>query len=171
MMIERLLKILMSGGLAVLCALITISNIQDPASNMSFVQHVLSMDYISPNSPMADRALPIPLVWQVVFWLIVVGEALTAALFSFGTLELLRARKSKARVFHRAKRLVFAGAGCGFVIWFGGFTAVGGEWFLMWQSSAWNGQQAAFRLVAFILLVLIFVAHPDAELEDDFEEG
>jgi predicted small integral membrane protein len=34
----------------------------------------------------------------------------------------------------------------------------------MWQSQVWNGQQAAFRILASILLVLIFVAQPDAEL-------
>jgi predicted small integral membrane protein len=34
----------------------------------------------------------------------------------------------------------------------------------MWQSQVWNGQQPAFRILASILLVLIFVAQPDAEL-------
>jgi hypothetical protein len=33
------------------------------------------------------------------------------------------------------------------VLWFSGFITVGGEWFLMWQSEIWNGQEAAFRLV------------------------
>jgi predicted small integral membrane protein len=45
-----------------------------------------------------------------------------------------------------------------------GFLAVGGEWFAMWQSQVWNGQQPAFRMFASILFVLIFVAQPDAEL-------
>jgi predicted small integral membrane protein len=44
------------------------------------------------------------------------------------------------------------------------FLAVGGEWFAMWQLQVWNGQQPAFRILASILLVLIFVAQPDAEL-------
>jgi predicted small integral membrane protein len=79
-------------------------------------------------------------------------------------LELFRARKFKARDFHQAKRFVFAGTACGFLVWFVGFLAVGGEWFAMWQSQVWNGQQAAFRILASILLVLIFVAQPDAEL-------
>jgi hypothetical protein len=55
-------------------------------------------------------------------------------------LERLRARKSCGRAgfaarrlrageraFHEAKRFIFAGAACGFVIWFVGFTAIGGE--------------------------------------------
>lgn len=166
MLIERLIKILVSGALAILCALIAITNLQDPASNMAFVQHVLSMDYIAADSPLAQRALPIPLLWQAAFWVIVALEGLTAALFAFGTLELVRARKLTAWDFQAAKRFIYLGAGCGFVVWFVGFTGFGAEWFVMWQSPAWNGQQAAFRLVAFIFLALIFVAQPDAELRE-----
>ncbi len=70
--------------------------------------------------------------------------------------------KSKAWAFQEAKRFIYLGAACGFLILFVGFTAVGGEWFAMWDT--WNGQQAAFRICVFILLALIFVARPDAEL-------
>jgi predicted small integral membrane protein len=163
MMMERGLKILMVGGLTVLCGFIVAGNLHDPGSNLLFVQHVFSMDTIVPVSAMADHAVPTPLLWKIGFWLIVTGEALTAALFAIGTVELLLARKSKARDFYRAKRFVFAGAACGFLVWFIGFLAVGGEWFAMWQSQVWNGQQPAFRIFASILLVLIFVAQPDAE--------
>jgi len=41
---------------------------------------------------------------------------------------------------------------------------VGGEWFQMWQSSSWNGQEAAFRFYLTILVALIFVNQKD----DDF---
>ncbi len=164
MMMERMIKILMSAGLAVLAALIAFGNIHDPGSNLSFVQHILSMDTIAPNNPMASHAMPVPPLWVIAFWLIVAAEGLTSVLYALGTVELWRARSSKARAFQRAKRFVYAGAACGFLIWFVGFTAVGGEWFAMWQSQVWNGQQAAFRITAFILLVLIFVAQPDAEL-------
>ena len=34
----------------------------------------------------------------------------------------------------------------------------------MWQSSTWNGQEAAFRFYMTILAVLIFVTQPDGEL-------
>ena len=164
MMIERLLKILMTGGLALLCALITIGNIHDPASNLSFVRHVLSMDTIAPTSAMEDHAMRIPPFWQIAFWSIVAAEGLTTLFFAWGTGELLRARTYKARAFHQAKRFVYAGAGCAFLIWFVGFSAVGGEWFAMWQSPVWNGQEAAFRMFASILLVSIFIAQPDCEL-------
>jgi predicted small integral membrane protein len=41
---------------------------------------------------------------------------------------------------------------------------VAGEWFAMWQSAAWNGQEAAFRFYVAVLGVLIFVSLPDADL-------
>ena len=40
---------------------------------------------------------------------------------------------------------------------------VGGEWFLMWQSDTWNGQAAAFRLVATLGLFLVYLVLPDDE--------
>jgi predicted small integral membrane protein len=42
---------------------------------------------------------------------------------------------------------------------------VGGEWFAMWQSKLWNGQEAAFRFYVTLLGVLIFVSQEDPELE------
>jgi predicted small integral membrane protein len=164
MLVQRLVKIIMSGGLAVMFALMAIGNILDPEPNLKFVEHVLSMDTVWPGSATAERAMPIPTLWRVSFWLIVAGEVVTAVLFALGTVELARARNAKAWAFQEAKRLIYVGAACGFLIWFVGFTVVGGEWFAMWMSEAWNGQQAAFRICVFILLVLIFVAQPDAEL-------
>ncbi len=41
---------------------------------------------------------------------------------------------------------------------------VAGEWFAMWQSTTWNGQEAAFRFYVAVLGVLIFVNQPDGEL-------
>ncbi len=42
---------------------------------------------------------------------------------------------------------------------------VGGEYFAMWQSKTWNGQEAAFRFYITMLAVLIFVMQPDGELD------
>jgi predicted small integral membrane protein len=163
MIMERTIKIVMAGGLAFLCALITLGNLQDPNLNFSFVQHVLSMDTM-PKSALDTHAMPFPLMWRITFGAIVFGEGLTAILFGWAVVELARAWKARARVFHAAKRFIFAGVGCGFLVWFVGFTAVGGEWFAMWQSPSWNGQQAAFRIFESILLVSMFIVLPDCEL-------
>ena len=42
-------------------------------------------------------------------------------------------------------------------MWFVGFVVVGGEWFLMWQSATWNGQEAAFRFYLTVLAVGAYV--------------
>jgi predicted small integral membrane protein len=52
----------------------------------------------------------------------------------------------------------------GFLVWFLGFMVIGGEWFAMWQSDTWNGQDAAFKFYMTILAVLIFVKLPDQDL-------
>ena len=62
---------------------------------------------------MVDHALSIPLAWRIGFWSIVATEGLTAFLFAVGTVELWRARRSKARIFHEAKRFVYIGAASG----------------------------------------------------------
>ncbi len=59
---------------------------------------------------------------------------------------------------------MIAGATVGFMVWFFGFMVIGAEWFVMWQSKTWNGQEAAFKFYMAILGVLIFVNQRDAEL-------
>jgi predicted small integral membrane protein len=49
----------------------------------------------------------------------------------------------------------------GFLTWQVGFMAIGGEWFSMWQSSAWNGTQSAFRLHMTIVAILIYLSLPE----------
>jgi predicted small integral membrane protein len=45
----------------------------------------------------------------------------------------------------------------------GGFIAIGGEWFVMWQSKDWNGLAAAFQnfVVAALGLVLLHASRRD----------
>ena len=80
------------------------------------------------------------------------------------TVSLGRNLRRGGALFDRAKRLVVAGAGLGFLVWFFGFMVVGGEYFAMWQSATWNGQQAAFRFYVTVLAVLIFVVMPEGEI-------
>jgi predicted small integral membrane protein len=49
------------------------------------------------------------------------------------------------------------------MLWLLAFTTIGGEWFLMWQSRDWNGQQAAFRMFTTEALILILLLLPEAE--------
>jgi predicted small integral membrane protein len=103
-------------------------------------------------------------LWQAGYALIIAGEGLTGAAFAIATISLARHLRSDHTRFNRAKRFVFVGATLGFLVWFFGFMVVGGEWFSMWESPTWNGQEAAFRFYITILAILIFVNQPDADL-------
>jgi predicted small integral membrane protein len=43
------------------------------------------------------------------------------------------------------------------LMWLVAFLTIGAEWFLMWQSHTWNGQEPAFRMFAVVGLVLLIV--------------
>ena len=49
-------------------------------------------------------------------------------------------------------------------MWFVAFLTIGAEWFLMWQSPTWNGQEAAFRMFTLVGIVLILLVTKDDEL-------
>jgi predicted small integral membrane protein len=51
----------------------------------------------------------------------------------------------------------------GCMLWLVAFLTIGAEWFLMWQSATWNGQQAAFRMFVVLGLVLIYISMPEQE--------
>jgi predicted small integral membrane protein len=160
MPVVRLCKIVMVLGLAAFAFLVTFNNITDYNSNFEFVRHVLSMDTTFPDNAAMYRAITQPWMWHAGYWVIIAGEGLTFVLLLLGARALWRARLAPPEVFDAAKTLTIAGATVGFLVWFGGFIVVGGEWFLMWQSQ-WNGQDAAFRFYMSILGVLIFVNQPE----------
>ena len=69
--------------------------------------------------------------------------------------------RADATRFNEAKWFVFVGSGVAFLLWFFGFMIVAGEWFVMWQSHDWHGQEAAFRFHMTMLAILIFVNQPE----------
>jgi predicted small integral membrane protein len=152
-------------ALSAFAFMVTFNNITDYGSNFSFVQHVLSMDTTFPGNAAMYRAITQPMVWHAAYWLIIAGEGIAFVLLLLGAVRLWLARKASGWAFNEAKQWVVAGATVGFLVWFFGFMVVGGEWFLMWQSHTWNGQDAAFRFYAAILGVLIFVNQPDDDVD------
>ncbi len=164
-MIEaRIAKIMMVGSLAVFALLVAFDNLTDYGTNFEFVRHVLSMDTFHPGNALLYRRVTSPALWNAAYALIILGEGLTGLSLAVGALALLYRLRSSAAHFNRSKRFVLVGAAIGFLVWFFGFMVVGGEWFQMWQSPAWNGQQPAFRFYLTILAVLIFVNQPDGDL-------
>jgi predicted small integral membrane protein len=159
-MIEaRLAKLAMVGSLAAFALLVAWNNVADYDSNHAFVRHVLAMDTVFPgNRLVASRAIADPALWTAAYAVIIAAEALTGLLFAAAALCMAAGLRRGGPAFARGKRLAWLGGAAGFLLWFLGFMVIGGEWFTMWQSAQWNGQQAAFRFYATILGVLIFVA-------------
>lgn len=161
----RLVKLTMVASIALFAFIVTFDNIVDYQSNYDFVRHVLSMDTTFPgNALRPSRAITAPWAWTAAYWVIIGVEGLTCVLFAVAAAALARALRADAAGFARAKRFVFIGVGLGFLLWFTGFMVIGGEYFAMWQSKIWNGQDAAFRFYLTLLAVSIFVNQPDTEL-------
>jgi predicted small integral membrane protein len=160
----RIAKIVMLASLAAFALLVTFDNLIDYGTNFAFVRHVLSMDTTFPGNALLYRRVTSPALWNAAYGLIIMGEGLTGLSLGLAALALLRHLRSAATRFNRAKRFVFIGAAAGFLVWFLGFMVIGGEWFQMWQSQTWNGQQPAFRFYMTIVAVLILVNQPDIEV-------
>lgn len=160
----RLSKIVMCLCLAAFAFLVTFGNITDYGSNFAFVQHVLSMDTTFPGNALMYRSITNPALWTAGYWLIIAGEGLTCILFLVASWRLWQARNLSGAEFDAAKSGVVLAATMGFLVWFFGFMVIGGEWFAMWQSQTWNGQDAAFKFYMTILAVLIFVNQPDRDI-------
>ena len=163
MLMVRLAKVVLVAAVAAFALIVAYDNIVDYGSNYEFVRHVLSMDTTFPNNALIGRAIVNPRVWTAAYVTIIAVEGLTALLLFVGARALLTRLKSPAGEFNRAKGWAVAGLTLGFGLWFFGFLVVAGEYFAMWQSHTWNGQQAAFRLTTVILGVLIFVTLPDGD--------
>ena len=164
MIIIRLAKIAIVAVLAAYALIVAYNNIVDYGSNYAFVQHVLSMDTTFPGNALMHRAITDEAAWRWAYALIIATEGLTGFLLVLGALALLARLRAPAAVFNRAKVWAVAGLTVGFGLWFFGFMVIAGEYFVMWQSKVWNGQEAAFRIATEMLGALIFIALPDGEL-------
>jgi predicted small integral membrane protein len=153
----RLSKLVMVAGLALFALLVAADNVADYGSNEAFVRHVLAMDTTFPQNALRWRAVTDPGLQTAAYWLVIAAEALTGVLF--GAAEFLMAVRLRAPrgEFRAAAPWVAAGTAVAFALWFVGFMIVGGEWCLMWQSGAWNGQEAAFRFYLTVLGVSVYV--------------
>jgi predicted small integral membrane protein len=160
----RLAKVAVIAALAAFALLVAYNNIVDYDSNYQFVRHVLSMDTIFPDSTLRSRAIDSETIWRAAYALIIVTEASTGLLLALGAVVLLGRLQADAKIFNHAKLWAVAGLTLGFCLWFFGFVAIGGEYFAMWQSKLWNGQDGAFRIATTMLAALVFVSLPDGEL-------
>jgi predicted small integral membrane protein len=162
-MITRSAKVLLLAGVGFYYALVVFNNVTDFDSNYQFVRHVLSMDSTFPGNHGMGRALTAP-EFHLAFYLGIIGvEIVTTILLWWAVVRLLGALREPAGAFNGAKGVAIAALTLAMAMWLVAFLAVGGEWFLMWQSRTWNGQDAAFRMFAVDGLVLLIMMQPDGE--------
>jgi predicted small integral membrane protein len=164
MIAVRLAKIISVGAIALYMALVVFNNVTDYWTNFVYVADVLDIQQISPRSTIRWRAVTSPLLHHAAFVLIILTELAIALLTGGGALAMARAMKGSTQKFERAKAKAIAGLALGFLLYEGGFVAVAGEWFGMWQSASYAAGPSAFQILVTMLGVLIFVSLKDEVL-------
>jgi predicted small integral membrane protein len=161
-MITRAAKILLVAGVAFFYLLVVFNNLTDFDSNYEFVKHVLAMDTTFPGNHGMWRALRGTRIHLVFYLGIIAWEMLNTLLLLWGLIRMLRSVPLPVASFNAAKAISVA-LTLSMMMWLVAFQSVGAEWFLMWQSHVWNGQEAAFRMFTVVGLVLLIVLQPDVE--------
>ncbi len=153
----------LTGTTALQMTLVAVGNITDFGTNQDFVRHVLAMDTTFQSPNMMWRAITSPGLADAAYLAIIAWEVLTALVLICGFIGCIRNHISG-----HAPSTAYKLSGLGWVMQlmlFGiGFLAIGGEWFQMWQSSKWNGLQAALPhiIIASFGLVLAHLAAKDS---------
>ena len=144
--------------------LVALGNITDYDTNYAFVQHVLSMD--TTNFGAADgtgldpdvmwRSIKDPVLWNVGYIGIIVWESAAALVLILSLVHWVRAFATRGP-FDTAKSVSSIGLLMIVALFFAGFIDIGGEWFSMWRSTAWNGEDTAFRNAVLATLTLVLI--------------
>jgi len=159
----RTIKLLLVFGVAFLYSLVVFNNITDYDSNYQFVRHVMMMDTTFPGNHGMWRAINSPTLHTIFYLSIIAAEALTMLLCWWGGFRMAQAMNKSVSAFHHAKRVAILGLTLSLLTWLVAFLSVGAEWFLMWQSKTWNGQDAGLRMFIVIGIVLLLVVQPEAQ--------
>ena len=148
-------------------AFVAFGNITDFGTNQAYVQHVLAMDTTNfgaePGTNLDPdvmwRAITNETVQDIVYVGIIAWETFTALVLVAAVIFWVRERGAGYRT---ARALSTVGLLMLLLLFFGGFIAIGGEWFQMWKSDAWNGLDPAFRnsVLALLALVLVHIPSP-----------
>ncbi len=171
-MASRLCKIALLVAVGFFFTIVVLNNsIFDYRSNYEFVNHVLSMDSVFSGNAQGWRSFRDPTpsdhnywIHHAFYWLIIVWEAVAGALCFAGAWRLQKRLRAPAARFNLAKDIAIYGLTLSLLQWFTAFITIGAEWFLMWQSKSWNGQEAAFRMFTMLGVILIFIVLKDEEL-------
>jgi len=115
---------------------------------------------VFPDNPLKSRAITDPALQKLAYWSIIASEWVIGLVCLYAAWRLFRARGDRG-AFVEAKVPATVGIFAIWLLYFVGFVAIGGEWFSMWQSSVWNGQQAAQRFLTCAMFVMVVVLLPE----------
>jgi predicted small integral membrane protein len=160
-MMLRVAKVLLVFGVAVFYTLVVFNNITDYESNYAFVRHVLMMDSTFPGNHGMWRAINSPGIHTAFYVAIIAWEFVTMLLCWWGGFRLATMLSASVGDFQSAKGVAIGALTLSLLMWLVAFLSIGGEWFLMWQSKNWNGQEAAFRMFTIVGIVLLLIAVPE----------
>jgi predicted small integral membrane protein len=159
----RASKALLLFALAFYYTLVVFNNTNDYNSNLTFVGHVLRMDTTFPGNNGMWRAIHAPAVALVFFVSIVIWEITTGILLWWAGFRLMSNLRSSAATFNAVKKPGVVALTLSLLMWLSAFLTVGNEWFLMWQSKEWSGEQGADHMFAIAGIILLYLVTPDAE--------
>lgn len=144
--------------------LVAFSNITDFGTNQEFVKHVFAMDTTFNDPDVTWRKITSEAIQNIAYVLIIAWEVLTALVLIWAFVAWVGALRADGG-YHRARRLSTLGWTMVLLLFAGGFIVIGGEWFVMWQSSDWNGLDPALQNVIIAGLALILAHLPSREWE------
>jgi len=153
----RVSKAVLVFAIALFYTILVLDNITDYGSNYEFVRHVLMMDSTFPGNHGMWRAVNSPLVQTVFYIGIIAWESVTMFLCWWASVSLVKSYRADSAQFAAALNVAVIALTTSLLMWLVAFLDVGGEWFLMWQSKLWNGQEAAFRMFTIVGVVFLVV--------------
>src|ERR1700760_1149272 len=112
----RLVKIISVAAIGLMAALIVFGNITDYSTNYLFVEHVMKMDTIFPESHVHYRSIHNEAIYKVAYVFIILLETLMAFCCLKGSWKMLRNIKEDAVIFHASKNWAVAGITTGILI-------------------------------------------------------
>lgn len=165
--------VLMVAAYYIVVGFDNITNPTNPnASNWPFVQGVLSGDGVPADSGFQWRFVDATWFQAVSYVGIMTMETLTGIVLLIAGVKGLRSSGSVDR-WNRSQKWTFAGGILGLAVFMFGFIVVGGNWFIMYLNSKWNGLEPAFQNTMFTLAMLILVAGVaiGSQMESPREDG
>jgi predicted small integral membrane protein len=157
----RVSKAVLVLAIAVFYTILVFNNVTDYGSNYEFVRHVMMMDSTFPGNRGMWRAINSPLAHTVFYIGIIAWESVTMLLCWWAGVRLLKSYRAERAQFAGAINVAVIALTTSLLMWLVAFLDIGGEWFLMWQSQRWNGQEAAFRMFTVVAVVLLVVVQPE----------